>query len=410
MLPAMKGKGQSRLQSILLLVVVLAAASLLVQAFGTQDVRIWLTWIDGTRDLGVLTHYRGKPVDYPPGSQTLLWLSSIATGHTGVVATKTLAIVGTAAAAVVMSIWFRSIDAATLVIVTVGLSALGLGYLDVLWAPLLIGALWALDRNHLVVFSLLYGASIFVKWQPLLIAPFLVGYVIKTTTGSARMERIRSLAAATIPITLMWIVVYKLFSLHAIWSSLRASLNHEFLSGNALNLPWLLGAFSEAQTEAPTVISYVMQDQIGSGWISATKILFLLTFGLLLVWYLRRGRGIEDLVNASMLGAMAYFMLNTGVHENHLFLASLLAAIGALLARNNWRLYSAVIVMAQLNLLLFYGLGGGGLGWSATLFGVHLSLLLSVLFLTVFVMLAFVLSNPERHLLAITTQSRRENP
>ena len=57
----------------------------------------------------------------------------------------------------------------------------------------------------------------------------------------------------------------------------------------------------------------------------------------------------------ALLGYVAYFIFNVGVHENHLFLATLLAPILWLVEPRRWPLAAGVIVASNLNLLVFYG-------------------------------------------------------
>jgi hypothetical protein len=53
-----------------------------------------------------------------------------------------------------------------------------------------------------------------------------------------------------------------------------------------------------------------------------------------------------------------YFLVSAGVHENHLFLASLLAIALAWQHRRWWWTAAALAVAANLNLLAFYGWSG----------------------------------------------------
>ena len=66
----------------------------------------------------------------------------------------------------------------------------------------------------------------------------------------------------------------------------------------------------------------------------------------------------------ALLGFLAYFALNTGVHENHLFFPALLAVLLIWLQpRTRWPA-AAVVAISSINLLLFGGIDGGGLPFS----------------------------------------------
>jgi hypothetical protein len=87
-------------------------------------------------------------------------------------------------------------------------------------------------------------------------------------------------------------------------------------------------------------------------------------FGAQFAWLLwRHARGpvsFERTLAYSLAGFLAYITLNTGVHENHWFVACLVAMVLASL-RQRWIWpAAAVCVLANVNLVLFYGVTGEG--------------------------------------------------
>ena len=58
------------------------------------------------------------------------------------------------------------------------LNSVALGYLDIYFAPFLIATFFCLQRGHFKMGVLMLAISCSIKWQPLLIAPFICIYVI----------------------------------------------------------------------------------------------------------------------------------------------------------------------------------------------------------------------------------------
>src|SRR5438552_18616184 len=57
-------------------------------------------------------------------------------------------------------------------------NSVALGYLDIYFAPFLIAAFFCLQRGHFTIGVVLFAISCSIKWQPLLIAPFICIYVM----------------------------------------------------------------------------------------------------------------------------------------------------------------------------------------------------------------------------------------
>jgi hypothetical protein len=110
------------------------------------------------------------------------------------------------------------------------------------------------------------------------------------------------------------------------------------------------------------------------------KLLFYGTFATALLVYSRREKTFEQLVRWSLLGYLSYFMLNTGVHENHLSIAVLLSSVLFWMNAERGWLLLWVTLASNLNLLLFYGVTGTGPAFSRVIMGtVDLALILSIL-------------------------------
>jgi hypothetical protein len=222
-----------------------------------------------------------------------------------------------------------------------------------------------LQRRNLNPGFVLFAISCFIKWQPLIIAPFVCLYVL----GNAReraVDKISQLKNQTVPFALVLALVglplllifgWKIFdSLH------RAMTYHIFLSAYGLNLGWIHtwilhltepekygglqgGVIDVIQTRDPSVI-----------W--PEKSLFYLSYAVSLISFLHQEKTFERLIVYSILGYMSYFVFNTSVHENHLFLVCCLGWVLAVIERGQLVRCISLSVAANANLFLFYGVFG----------------------------------------------------
>jgi hypothetical protein len=91
----------------------------------------------------------------------------------------------------------------------------------------------------------------------------------------------------------------------------------------------------------------------------ALTLLTVIGFWAALRAYWKSGdRSVEAWLRYSLVGYLAYFLVSAGVHENHLFLGSLLAIALAWQHRRWWWIAATIAVAANLNLLAFYGWSG----------------------------------------------------
>src|SRR5712671_3866152 len=75
------------------------------------------------------------------------------------------------------------------------LNSVALGYLDIYFAPFLIAAFFCLQRGHFTIGVILFALSCSIKWQPLLLAPFICIYVM-TAAGEGLSGRDKLLKRA----------------------------------------------------------------------------------------------------------------------------------------------------------------------------------------------------------------------
>jgi hypothetical protein len=109
-----------------------------------------------------------------------------------------------------------------------------------------------------------------------------------------------------------------------------------------------------------------------------SKVLLIIFYGLLLRRYIQTSRGFETTLCFATAGCLTYFAVNTGVHENHLYIASVLGLLAGYFIKHLRFISGLIAGLNNVNLLLFYGLTGDGLGFSRVC-GIDISLPFAIL-------------------------------
>lgn len=347
----------------------LAALMLTVVWFpvvGTTDVMDRLTWMGDIAARGVRDAFRTSYAQYPPLSFVLLAAPTAvaqAFGLAPAVAYKASLVVALALTGSVFALWTRRIAVAGAITLALTPGTVALGYNDAYYLPPLLLALWALERRRFGAFTALLVAAALVKWQPLAIAPALLLYVLaETRAGKTGRVAWGRLLRATLPGAAVGAATLLVFGRQTLHALLRAG-SDPYLSGNALNANWLLGLLLRAwQPEVyatdplPSVQYVIVADR---ALLLLPKVVCAAAYLWALVRFWRGPRTYTDALFHALLAYLAYFLFNTGVHENHLLPAVALAAV--LWARDGrfvW-LFLALAAATNLNLWLFYGFDGG---------------------------------------------------
>lgn len=270
------------------------------------------------------------------------------------------------------------------------LNSVALGYLDIYFAPFLIAAFFCLQRGHLTMGVLLFALSCSIKWQPLLLAPFICIYVM-TAAGEALSGRDKLFKRA-MPFLIAALVVLLplvvIFGAGAIINSLRrATTMHNFISGYALNFGWL-------HTWALHLLAPEKYGSLENGEIDLIqthdtlvllpeRILFYASYFGIFWAFVRNTKTFERLLLYSVLGYLSYFLLNAGVHENHLFPITCLAWILAFVDSSQLVRAINLSIAANINLFVFYGVFGQRI--QRVIAGVDITLLFALANIALFV-------------------------
>jgi hypothetical protein len=379
------------LQMIFLGVIALLAGLIFLESPGTTDVNIWRSWTTNASDLGLVGGFRANRADYPPIASAIL-LAGYRTFHpagfTQFETIKLTILVFLLATALIFWIWTRNLIWTLVLYASLLMNSAALGYIDIFFAPSLVLALWMLKERRWGWFSVFYALSCLTKWQPVLIAPFIALYILNIQHPREwRQISLKNILLAILPAAVILGYILFQYKPEYIWLAFKASLSHEYLSGNALNFNWIQTHLIRVfQPEAFGGLNNSLAELITTTdqrYTLLPRVLFYLTYLATLITFFLRKKTFKNLLVFSICGFFAYYTFNTGVHENHLFLVMLL--VGALLwvAPNTWRTGLVLILINNINLFVFYGIEGE-IHFSRPVIGADMAVLLAVFNLAFF--------------------------
>jgi hypothetical protein len=371
---------RARPAELALFVLVALGALALVPLPGTSDTAFWERWTSAALEHGFRRAYVESHDVYPPATLALFLASARlgALAGLGVLPSIKLslwaALLATGAVA-----WRRSgrprDGALAMAILAPGATALA--YTDVYLAPLLLLAFAALERDRWRRCAVLFTLAALCKWLPLVVAPLLLAYLLKRRDGALPWRR--AALEAALPAAAVVALAVALAGAESLATLGRARAFDPFLSGNALNLGW--------------VVTHLLR---ATGWLGTPGLVageasylptedprltlpldaaFWLAYAAVVVSFLRAPANFRTLLEHARVAFLAYFVLATRVHENHLFVAVVLAGALALSAPGRWRPLAVWSGAYLANLLLFYGITGEGPGVSRVVAGVDAAVL-----------------------------------
>ena len=357
----------------LLLLINLVAVSFLYSP-GTEDMRVWQSWINDVSSFGLIGGFLRDgglyPHNYPPLAFAILDAVARTADalHVSVFVILKCSLLLFLIATSAVYYWFtRNLILTAALELVLLLNTVPLGYIDIYFAPFLIAGLFCLGRGKLNLGIFLFALSCSIKWQPLIIAPFVATYAWNAAgqIGQATGHKIRTqIMPFAITALTIGVPLGAIFG-SAVINSLRlvtSQAEHPFLSGLALNFAWIhswvlhlaqpgkYGPLGDGQIHL-----IVTRDALVT---LPEKLLFYLSYAVIFVVFARGIKSFQRLIVYSMLGYLAYFSFNSGVHENHLFLVCCLAWILVFLEPIQLARGINFSIAANANLILFFGLDG----------------------------------------------------
>lgn len=416
-----------KLIKIFLIIVLLAINISLIPSYGTGDVDTWTSVIEKisktpTKNLfpGCLSYDCGVfyPGNYPPGHFLPLFVTTRImsyfklTPHYILKLAVFIFYLASLIAVVVLAkklnhgskkgLGYIDICLVFLGQISLIINAQGLGYTDFFYAPFLITSTFFLFKEKYYLSGLFYGFSFLIKWQPLILFPVVLIYLFRFKKHFLKKIFFNILGILT-SLSLFIPLNRQIFRV-ILFSFKSGTLNDPVLS-SALNFQWLAAAvyklffpeiFGVLSRENIQYINLEIQPGVPSLISTIPRIIFYLGLFLILNKYFDKGKkednseNREKFLTAGIMVILFYFFVSSGVHENHLFPAVLLALINFLLHPSSrsglWLIMLDGIYFT--NLFLFYGVSGHI--ERIALWGWDITLLAAFIFSFVFFPLIFV--------------------
>lgn len=280
-------------------------------------------------------------------------------------------------------------------------NAQGLGYTDVLLLPFFVLTILFLFKNKFILTGLFYSLSFLIKWQPLILLPLIIIYILMLKSPKLLfVNLIHFIFGLLIPFPFLFLlnnnIIYFLsttFKLALTDQILSAALNTQWIVTYFLHFyqPYLYGPFLEGFIE---YISYFNGNFIPHQLLILPKLLFFSIYSLILLRFVSfNGYGQRYFYNflfTSYVIYTSYFMISSAVHENHLFLAVILALLLFILhpTRINRLLLLATDIIAFINMFIYYGFTGQPV-IPRVVNGVDITLYLAIIFSLLYFILLF---------------------
>ena len=314
---------------------------------GSEDIEhYWLQWIENIDTHGLIRGYVLSRSDYPP--LTFLILAGV---------TKASGVFGLSHhVGLKVSLWlFLSLAGLAFYIatgrrwLTVGLQAslllasVGLGYLDVYFAPTLVLTMWAIRERHFTTGLLLYAVTCLIKFQPAIIAPAILLYYWRE--GQLRPKIL-------IPAALFIAIALIVFGRAPLDGLARAGAQ-SYLSGLALNFMWIVTHLVVLLRSGQWLPGFTVE--VPPVAVLVLKLLFVFIYANIVLCL--KPRSFAQLLQSASAASLVYFAFSPGVHENHLIVALVPLAWLAACGQRKYEFIS-VALFVNVNLLLFYGVSG----------------------------------------------------
>ena len=340
---------------------------------GTHNYDAWVFYINQANTYGIIDGYSltfGNT--YPPFSALILKLFY---NFLNIFDIKIFSIIKTAVtfffyfSVISIYLYSKNILLSIFFIFSFLVSSMGMIDLDIICAFFLILSMIALKKKNIYIFSFFYCIAILIKWQPIVIFPFLAIYIsefnffkinqIKNSNLNGILN-LRNVIQATSIVFVFILICSLTYGFLPLAKSFYVALKHTYISGNALNFNWLItwiiqvsdGSFTDRITYRKINSESPFYVYLGS------MIFFTTYFFLVFSFAKKKNRKIEDFYYYCAIALFAQFIFNKGEHQNHLFTSALFFLL--LTIENKKFLIHSIItsVIFNFNLISFYGIDG----------------------------------------------------
>lgn len=367
----------------------------LLNSRGGVDIDDWLKWIDNISKYGLVKGYAANQDVYPPLTNVIFYLVlkfSVLTNISAFVSLKLFIFIFLLLTSFTFLVWTKNWLFAIATLIGFTLNTMALTYVDIFTAPFLLISLYALYKKNLLIFTIFYFVNIMIKWQALIILPFIAVYILNISSfNEIKNIKWKEITYKIIlPVFVLTTLIVIAFG-GEIYNTLKYAMTPAMLSGYALNFNWIL---TRVYYFLKPGVEFFEDGIMKIIWINGGKItypgkiLFIVFYFTTLLAFFKEEKNFINMLKFSVIGFLAYFMFNLEVHENHLFVTALLSLVILIYDRKFLAETIGIFLAFNLNMFLFYGFFGEQ-PFVHGYFGADMSVILSVLFIVFFLILYF---------------------
>ncbi len=353
---------------IFLVVILFLSSLMFYNAPGSSDVQHWLTWVRAANKFGIIKGYSVDLDVYPPLGSLFVNISSWISTYFGL----------TTFAGIKWSMYFYLLF--TLIVIysvtknyfltivsyfLLVINSVGLVYLDIYFTPFLILSLHYLKKKNILLTTIFFSVASMIKMQVIILMPFFALQIINISSFSdiKNVDYKKTVLHCILPYTLIFMAFLSIYGTHFL-SAFQGAYNENILSANATNAGWivtfllhyLFPAKYGALESNRYIIRYITGDSI---FLHLFKYIFVVSYAILFLKYFKlKEKSFEKFLLYTTAAFLSYFMLNKGVHENHLHVAVITLIL--LYAEDKKYLVDMLIwgIIFNINLVIFYDRNG----------------------------------------------------
>lgn len=364
----------------------------LINAKGTGDVKYFVKVMEDCLQYGLRIGYENEVLGYPPLGHAILWVfGGIGTKITN----NTFIIYKTSLLFFLMLSFFvyyqitRDIRITLWGALSLIISSVGLGYMDIYTVPFILASYKLLKERHLALSLFLLTVACLIKPLPWIIAPFFVIYWINgflQGNYSDRKVSMKKIIFCALPSMLIVFAAISYVNV-AFLKALNQAMSHSMLSANALNINWVIQYFLLVFSGKIAMGQMVTYKEFlpGSTLFYIPKYVFILTYILLVIGFVKQRKTYLALLVYSMIAYGTFCMINLGVHENHWFPLLLISALAWNEDKTLRDLFLLSSIFLNVNLYVFYGVDGNGMGFNRSIMGIDIAVLFAFANIVTFV-------------------------
>jgi hypothetical protein len=353
---------------IVLAFILLFSSLFFLKTPGTPDVNAFLRWAKFTDSYGFVKGFELSKSTHPPFSSIILFTStkiSSSLGSKPDVGIKLSMYFFLFSTVIIFYIvtkdYFLSIISYFLLMI----SSLGQMYTDIYYTPFLILSLFFLKKRNILLTTIFYCLASQIKPQVIVLMPFITLQIvnISSLSGIRYFDYKKITLNFVLPFVFIYLAMLLIYGKPYI-NSLQGGHNPP-LSALATNIGWIITCF--INMTKPQLMewkdigwNFIIRDFITySAYYSILKYSFIITYSIIFIKYFKlKDKSFEKFLLYATAAFLSYFILYTGVHENHAYIPVILLLLLYGEDKNYFMTMLIWGILFNINLILFQGIGG----------------------------------------------------